>query len=100
MSKNIKSVKFSTGDNKKKMKAVFYNEEGKKVKTTQFGQKGASDYTINKDPVRKKAYIDRHKARENWSDKVSAGALSRWVLWNQTSKKASIADYKKRFKLK
>lgn len=45
-------------------------------KTIHFGSKGMSDYTINKDPERKRLYIIRHspkdrplcgRARENWS---------------------------------
>jgi len=83
----------------KKFVAIFYDGD-KKVKTTYFGAKGMSDFTIHKDEARKKLYLDRHKKRENWNDYMSAGALSRWLLWNLPTLKASIADYKKRFKLK
>jgi len=34
---------------------------------------------------------------ENWNDPTSAGALSRWILWNKPSFKGSVADFKKRF---
>ena len=84
---------------KKKMTAIFYRD-GKKVKTRHFGQAGASDFTKNKDPERKKRYDDRHRKRENWNDPMSAGALSKYILWNKTSKEASIRDYLRRFKLK
>lgn len=84
----------------KKYKAVFYDDKGKKVKTTQFGAKGYSDFTINKDPKRKQRYLDRHRNRENWNSYMTAGSLSRWILWNKPTIKASITDYKKRFKLK
>jgi hypothetical protein len=30
---------------------------------------------------------------------MSAGALSRWILWNKTSLRASIADYKKKVQI-
>jgi len=83
---------------KKKYMAVF-TENGKKVKTTHFGSAGMSDFTKNKDEERKKRYLDRHRKNENWNDKFSAGALSRWVLWNKPTLRASIADYKRRFKL-
>ena len=66
---------------------------------TDFGFRGMSDMTKHKDPFRKKNYISRHSKRENWKSPKSAGALSRWVLWNKPSLKGSIADYKKRFKL-
>jgi hypothetical protein len=83
----------------KKKTAVFTMNDGSR-RTVHFGQAGASDYTKNKDPERKKRYIDRHRARENWNDPLTAGALSRWVLWNLPTLKASIADFKKRFNLK
>ena len=91
-------IKPSTSKNKK-YTAIFY-DNSKKVKTTHFGSAGMSDYTIHKDPERKQRYLDRHRARENWNDKFSAGALSKWILWNKTTLSASIADYKNRFNLK
>ena len=84
----------------KKMMAIFYDDNNKKVKTVHFGAKGMSDYTINKDKERKQRYLDRHRKREDWNNYMTAGSLSRFVLWNLPSLKASIADYKKRFKLK
>lgn len=83
---------------KKKYMAVF-TDNGKKVKTTHFGSAGMSDFTKHKDEERKKRYLDRHRKNENWNDKFSAGALSRWILWNKPTLRASIADYKRRFKL-
>lgn len=81
----------------KKMMAVFLNEETKRRKTVHFGQAGADDFTITKSLEAQKRYLDRHANNENWNDPTTAGALSRWVLWNKTSKSASIADYKRRF---
>ena len=59
-----------------------------------------SDFTKHRDEERKKRYLQRHRARENWNDYKSAGALSRWILWNKPSLRASISDYKNRFNLK
>jgi hypothetical protein len=42
----------------KKYKAVFYNKDRSKVKTTHFGAKGMSDYNIHKDDERKERYQD------------------------------------------
>ena len=92
-------IKKSTNPKKKYM-AIFTDDKGKKVKTTHFGAVGFSHYPIHKDDVRKKRYIDRHKKSENWNNKFSAGALSRWILWNKPTLRDSIADYKRRFKLK
>lgn len=87
----------------KKYTATFYHRvDGliKKIKTSQFGAKGYADFTTHKDEERKKRYLDRHRARENWNDYKSAGSLSRFILWNKPTIKASIADYKKKFNLK
>lgn len=82
-----------------KYTAIFF-EGDKKIKTTNFGYKGMSDFTKHKDPERKKKYLARHKKNENWNDYKSAGSLSRYILWNKPTLKASINDYIKKFKLK
>ena len=89
------TIKKSTNPEKKYM-AVFY-ENNKRIKTTHFGCQGMSDYTKHKDPARKQRYMNRHKANEHWSKPMTAGSLSRYILWNKPSLKASIQDYKKRF---
>lgn len=71
-----------------------------KGKVISFGSEGMSDFTIHKDKERKQRYLDRHKKNENWNDPMTAGALSRWILWNKPTLDASIKDFKKRFKLK
>ena len=83
----------------KKLMAIFTKDDGR-TKTTHFGSAGMSDFTKHKDEERKKRYLDRHRARENWNDKFSAGALSRWILWNKPTLRASISDYKNKFNLK
>ena len=87
----------------KKYKAIFSHYVDGKLKTikvVQFGAEGMSDFTIHKDKERKQRYLDRHKKNENWNDPMTAGALSRWILWNKPTLDASIKDFKKRFKLK
>ena len=81
------------------MVAVFTYNDGR-TKTTHFGAKGMSDYTIHKDPERKKRYITRHRKRENWDDYTSAGSLSRYILWGEPTLRASKDAYLKRFNLK
>jgi Family of unknown function (DUF5754) len=77
----------------KKFDAVI---DGKK--TIPFGQKGASDYTIHRDPERKDRYINRHKPREDWTDPRTAGFYSRFVLWNKPTLKQSVDDLNKKYK--
>jgi len=92
-------IKRSTNDEKKLM-AIFTYPDGK-TKTTHFGARGMSDYTKHGDKERMERYVDRHdNGREDWNDPTTAGALSRWVLWNKPSLSASFNDFKKRFNLK
>jgi hypothetical protein len=84
-------------DGKHKYQAVF-DINGKK-KTTKFGAVGYEDFTKTRDINKREAYLARHKTRENWDDPTSAGALSRWILWNEPTLSLSIKDFKKRFKL-
>ena len=77
----------------KKFDAIINNK-----KTIPFGQKGASDFTINKNEDQKNRYINRHKKRENWNDPMTAGFFSKNILWNKTSLNESIKDTNRRFK--
>ena len=94
-------VKISKSTNKnKKLMAQFYEPKATKpFKTTHFGASGYTDYIKSKDKERRKRYLDRHRKRENWSAPKTAGALSRWILWNKPTRAASIADFKRRFNL-
>ena len=82
--------------------ATFYDKvNGKldKFKTTHFGAAGMSDYTKHKINLRKRRYLTRHRDREKWNDYMSAGALSRYILWGETTLRASIKKYKEKFNL-
>ena len=109
MVKLIKIVK-SKNDNKK-YDAFFLLDTGKE-KIVSFGQAGARDNVLINDKlskfylpkvldrnVTKASYLRRHKARENWNDPMTAGALSRWILWNRKTLDASIKIFKNTFKL-
>ena len=88
----------------KKYKAIFshmVDEKMKVIKTTSFGSKGMDDYTITGDKDQRTRYINRHKKNENWNDYMSAGALSRFILWgDSTNINTNIKKYKSKFKLK
>jgi len=94
---SVKFVKPKTKNHK--LTAIFYDDD-KKIKTTNFGAKGMSDFTKNKDKDRKERYLARHKKNENWNNYMTAGSLSRWILWNKETLDASKKDYLKKFKLK
>ena len=74
-------------------------------RTIHFGASGYMDYTkyYKQDPKlskqKKESYLARHRVNEDWNDVMSAGALSRWILWNKTTIEASVKDFKNRFNL-
>lgn len=81
----------------KKFDAVFVEPDGRET-VTSFGQRGYSDFTKHKDVTRRARYLSRHgRMGESWNKPTTAGALSRWILWNKPTLKASIADYRRRF---
>jgi|TARA_R110000868_G_scaffold261_1_gene2302 hypothetical protein len=80
-----------------KLNAKFINKDTGREKNTKFGAVGYTDFTKGATEEQKKAYITRHTKNENWSNATSAGALSRYILWNKKSVSASTADYKKKF---
>ena len=88
MKKQIESVLITKSDRDKKLKAVFRDKEGKKIKTTHFGAKGMSDFTKHKDPKRRKNYLERSGGIRNKegkltkNDKNSANYYARRYLWN------------------
>jgi len=96
MIKLIKIVKSKKA--KKKYDAHFKLDNGKE-KVVSFGQAGALDYTIHGDNDRRERYRKRHEKDLKTNDPMRPGYLSYYLLWNKKTLKASIADYKKRFKL-
>jgi hypothetical protein len=96
MSLELISIK-KANDGIHKLKATF-RSQGREY-STKFGRQGMSDFTKHKDEERKQRYLDRHKANENWNKPDTAGALSRWILWNKPTLRESIQDYKERFGL-
>ena len=100
------SRKISKGGKLKLLKIVRSPRPEKKLRAyfsdgthTDFGASGYSDFTRHRDPDRRDRYDNRHKSREKWSSPKTAGALSKWILWNKPSLKSSISDYKRRFNL-
>jgi hypothetical protein len=97
MSLRLKTIRRSH-KKEKKWDAVF--EKNGREKVVPFGQKGYSDYTKHKNKTRKQRYLKRHSGMgEHWTQPDTPGALSRWILWNKPSFKASLADFKKQFGL-
>lgn len=81
----VKLTKLKSGE--KKFSAVFFDKEGKKLKTVKFGARGYSDYTQHHDKERMRRYVDRHEKREDWTraGKYSPGFWSKHLLWSKPS---------------
>ena len=93
----LKSVT-PAGDGVHKYKAVFDNDG--RTKTTKFGASGMDDYTKTHDEEQRARYLKRHSANENWTNPTSAGALSRYLLWGEsTSMVKNLQAYRRRFNL-
>jgi len=100
-SKKIKVVIEPAKNKTSKLTAIFTMPDGK-TKRINFGARGALDYTLHDKSVRderRRLYDIRHKKREDWTNPFTAGALSKWILWNLPTRSASIQDFKKRFNL-
>ena len=85
----------------KKYTLVFFDADRKKVKTIQFGQAGADDYTKTGDKDQRDRYRDRHtNSRENHDVPDTPASASYWILWgNSTSLSANYNAYLKKFGL-
>ena len=94
----LKSITTSSKPEKKLM-AVFETDSGR-TKTIHFGARGMDDYTITKDKEQRARYIKRHSANENFNKPDTAGALSKHILWGEsTSRQENIASFKRKFNL-
>jgi len=87
----------------KKWVAVFENalsRTQKRRSTTHFGAAGMEDFTMHKDPERRKLYRQRHRKDLETRDPRRAGFLSWHLLWGPTtSLRKNIALFKSKFNL-
>ena len=100
MSQPVSVVIKKSSKPEKKLMAVFTLKNGRK-KTTHFGSTGMDDYTKTRNKEQRTRYLKRHRRRENWKSPMTAGSLSRYILWGaSTSRKENISSFKRKFKLK
>ncbi len=90
------------------MSGKTHNKDSKPVKPkiVHFGASGYKDFISyyandgrKKANERKGLYYARHQ-KEDWTKPMSAGTLSKYILWNKPTLKESINDYVRKFKLK
>ena len=107
----IKLIRIVKSSNSAKKYDAIFMVDGKEKKVS-FGASNYRDYTMINDKnskfylpkildrnVVKASYIRRHEKNENWNNPLTAGALSRFILWNRKTLNASIRDFKRRFKV-
>ena len=70
-----------------------------RAKIVPFGAVGYSDYTQHQDSQRKQRYLQRHQKREDWTNPLTPGFYSRWLLWNQPTLQGSEKSLRSRFGL-
>lgn len=88
-------IKQSTRKGKRYM-AVFHDGT-----TIHFGQVGGSTYIDHGDEAKRSAYIARHRVNEDFNNPKTAGSLSRWLLWgDSTSLSKNLSAFKSRFNIK
>jgi len=83
---------------KKKLRVIFPNS-----KYVDFGASGYTDFILSGgDEKKKKAYIQRHQKKEDWTNngKGTAGFWSRFLLWNANNMQDSINDVERRLNMK
>lgn len=95
MAKLISVIKYR-GKSPKRFSATFEDSTGA-TKKISFGQRFGETFIDHGDLEKRKNYIARHRPRENWDDPYSAGALSRWLLWEKRSLPDAVREYKIRF---
>jgi len=81
-----------------KWTGIFTDRRGKEQRIS-FGASGMDDLTITGDRRRKSLYLARHRTREDWNNPTTAGALSRWILWETPSLTQNVILFRKRFDL-
>lgn len=91
----------STKATKKYMVTLYDDTSGMRAKTLHFGAASYSDYTKHHDATRMRLYLNRHKAREDWSKAGidTPGFWARWLLWSHPSLKDAISATEGRFGL-
>jgi hypothetical protein len=81
-------------------RTALFTGDGRR-RTIHFGAQGYEDYTMHHDERRRRSYLDRHGRREDWDRCDTAGSLSRWVLWgDSTSRSENELAFRRRFGLK
>ena len=92
------TVTLSTAPPPHKYKAII--NTGTTRKTVRFGARGYQDFTTTQSEQAKRAYIARHKVREDWKNYNTSGFWAKHILWNKPSIQASIKATEQQYNMK
>ena len=81
-----------------KWQGVFTDERKREIRIP-FGAAGYQDLTQHHDRRRKTLYLARHRKNEDWTDPKTAGALSRWILWETPNIEQNVKLFRSKFNL-
>ena len=105
LSRKLKLLSVKRSPKKDKKLRASFCKDGK-IRHVDFGYPAMQNYggsarygERHVSRERKRRYIQRHKARENWNDPMSRGSLSRYILWETPSLRENIKKFKRKFKL-
>jgi hypothetical protein len=97
---NSKIIIRESKNKNKRFEAEIIEPSGKN-KIIYFGAKNGSTYIDHKDQKKKENYIKRHAAlNEDWRNPFTAGALSRYILWEKPNLSEAVKNYENIFKIK
>lgn len=100
----VKFLGLRKSDRPEKKYYVLLEGESGREKRVYFGDSASKDFTLFS-PLereeRKRRYIARHSAREDWTKSgiESAGFWAKHILWNKPTVSASLADTRRRFNI-
>lgn len=77
---------------------IFTDEKGEE-KRIPFGSSSYDNLTIHHDRRRRSLYLARHRKNENWNNPQTAGALSRWILWETPNLEQNVKLFRSKFNL-
>ena len=97
---------FKADNPQKKFTAVVHFDDGRR-KTVHFGGglnertgKPYEDFTMHKDPNRRRLYDIRHQKKEDWTDMSKSGFWAKWILWSKPTLAEAIRYTERKFKVR
>ena len=88
----MKLVKVERSSRSSKKYVATFKIDGK-TKEIHFGSATSKTYLDHHDTKKRENYIKRHAVRENFNDPLTAGSLSKHLLWGRTTSLAENIIY-------